>query len=317
MILAVAPNPALDVTYGLGELHRGRVQRVRTVSERPGGKAVNVGRVLHELGERVLVTGMCGGPGGVALQAALDRAGVPADLLDVLPDVRRTLVVQETSGMTTSLWEPGYAPVDPPAAADALTRHVSELLAGADTLVVSGSLPPGVDPGLPARLVDAAVAAGVPAVVDVSGPALRAAADAGGAVLMPNADELAELIGHRPSTPAEAVRAARRLLPPAGRVPAVVLTLGTDGMAVVRPDRALLAAPPERIQGNATGAGDAACAAVARHLAAAGSLDAVDWRALLVDAVALSAAAVLRPVAGEVDVRAYRRWRDQVRVEEA
>lgn len=316
VILSVAPNPALDVTYELDGLRRGEVQRVRTVHERPGGKAVNVARVLHALAEPVLLTGFSGGPGGAALRVALADTGLPVDLLDLLPDVRRTLVVREADGVTTSLWEPGRPPDDPRAAADALLRRVATLLADADALVVSGSLPPGVDPDLPARLAALATDAGLPAVLDLDGPALRVAAAAGQAVLVPNRDELARLLAVVPETPAEAVRAARRLLPPEGKAPAIVLTLGADGMAVIHPERTLLARPPERVRGNPTGAGDAACAAIVRHLAAARSLAAVDWSALLVDAVALSAAAVLRPVAGEVDIEAYRRWRERIEVTE-
>lgn len=41
-----------------------------------------------------------------------------------------------------------------------------------------------------------------------------------------------------------------------------------------------------------------------------------DWPERLAEAVALSAAAVLHPVAGDVDRNAYRRFRDMVRVEE-
>ena len=42
----------------------------------------------------------------------------------------------------------------------------------------------------------------------------------------------------------------------------------------------------------------------------------MDLRALVADAVAVSAAAVLRPVAGEIDVEAARRWRDEIAVED-
>ena len=78
----------------------------------------------------------------------------------------------------------------------------------------------------------------------------------------------------------------------------------------------MLRSPVERVSGNPTGAGDAACAAVARALAIAGSVHAVNLRALVADAVAVSAAAVLRPVAGEIDVKAARRWRDDITVED-
>jgi tagatose 6-phosphate kinase len=316
VIVTVTPNPAIDVTYLIDELRYGQVHRVPNVTHRPGGKGVNVARVLRHLGEHVVTTGLSGGPGGAALAAGLVDAGITPDMVDVLPDVRRTVVVHEADGVTTSFWEPGLAPARPSAAADALSARVRDLLGDARAIVVAGSLPPGIDPDLPAHLAALAAARGLPALVDVDGPALRAAAAGGNAVLAPNLDELARLTGSPPSSTIAALHAARGLVAPAGRAPAVVLTLGADGMALLREGRTLMARPPERVSGNATGAGDAACAAIGRHLAAAGSPDAVDWHAALADAVALSAAAVLRPTAGEIDLGAYRRWCTEIVVED-
>jgi tagatose 6-phosphate kinase len=42
----------------------------------------------------------------------------------------------------------------------------------------------------------------------------------------------------------------------------------------------------------------------------------VAWPAALADAVAISAAAVLRPAAGEFDATAYDAWRGKITVEE-
>lgn len=68
-----------------------------------------------------------------------------------------------------------------------------------------------------------------------------------------------------------------------------MLLVGEDGPALAgRVD------PP--LRGNPTGAGDAAVAAVAAGLAAQ-----TPWRDLLTEALAWSAAAVHKPVAGELD----------------
>jgi len=159
----------------------------------------------------------------------------------------------------------------------------------------------------------------VPAVLDLDGEPLQAAAvAAGGAVLMPNVDELETLSGERPQTPGEAAVLATHLLRgDSGRAPeAVVVTLGEQGAVAVTATGSVAARPVERVSGNTTGAGDAACAAVARALANAGSVHAVDLRALVADAVAVSSAAVLRPVAGEIDLETALRWRGEIQVEE-
>jgi tagatose 6-phosphate kinase len=60
------------------------------------------------------------------------------------------------------------------------------------------------------------------------------------------------------------------------------------------------ARPPRALSGNPTGAGDACVAALALGLA-----NRVSWSNTLVKAVAASAAAVLCPVAGDIDQDTY------------
>lgn len=317
MIIAVTPNPALDVTYRIPALRAGEVHRVRDVLVRAGGKGINVARVLRQLGEPCAALGLGGGPDGGRLVAELRSGGFDVDLCEELPDVRRTLVVHADSGIT-SFWEPGCQPVDPLRAAQALLDAVQVRLRTARAVTVNGSLPPGVDPELPARIARLCAERQVPAVLDLDGEALQAAAEAEGAVLMPNLDELESLTGERPQTPGEAaVLAAHLVRGGSGRSPAaVIVTLGEQGAVAVAAGGSIAARPVEHVSGNTTGAGDAACAAVARVLANAGSVRAVDLRALVAEAVAVSAAAVLCPVAGEIDVAAARRWRDEIAVEE-
>ena len=52
MILTLTPNPSLDRTVSLaGPLQRGAVQRLTDVVMEPGGKGVNVARVLVSAGQ--------------------------------------------------------------------------------------------------------------------------------------------------------------------------------------------------------------------------------------------------------------------------
>jgi tagatose 6-phosphate kinase len=94
----------------------------------------------------------------------------------------------------------------------------------------------------------------------------------------------------------EAVRAAA---PTTGTV---VVSRGALGMVVVTRDGVWAGRPPVPMDGNPTGAGDAAVAALARGLR-----DRTPWPALLADAIALATAAVAAPVAGAVDPGVYRR----------
>ncbi|QLY34197.1 carbohydrate kinase [Nocardia huaxiensis] len=331
-------NPAYDVTYRVQRMERGAAQRVQTVEQRAGGKGVNVARVLTGAGIYAVASGLAD------LEFAEFAAGsVPVDFVNGLPWVRRTLVVHEADGTVTGLWEPGAAVRDS-SVIELLMTRIRVLLPQLRGMVVSGSLPQGVRPSLPAELARMAVGAGVPVICDVDGAALRYAVRVPGVVLMPNAEELRELTGFATHGPVEVVRAVRPLL--ADGVRAVVATRGAEGMVAVTASGAWRAHLTESITGNPTGAGDAAAAAVIAHLAGA-SFGAHDlpnslavqslpangavsqalvpesraqravpqWPELLAEAVATSAAAVAAPVAGEVDLSLRARLLPTVRVE--
>ncbi|MFM9368196.1 1-phosphofructokinase family hexose kinase [Streptomyces sp. Da 82-17] len=304
MILTVTLNTALDITYRVPRLTPHTSHRVGDVTERPGGKGLNVARVLAALGRPVTVTGFAGGATGAALRAQLAEApGVRDALLDVAGRTRRTVaVVDERTGDTTQLNEPG--PLITPDEWSRFRTAYEELLASADAVALCGSLPPGVPVGAYAQLVRAARAVHVPVLLDTSGEPLRRGIAARPDVVKPNADELAELTGSH--EPLRATRDARRR-----GAHAVVASLGTDGLLAATPDGAWQAVPPARVRGNPTGAGDSAVAALVAGLA-----DLEPWPALLTRAVALSAATVLAPVAGEFDAKAYEEFLAKVSVTE-
>lgn len=298
VILTVTLNTALDLTYRVPALVPHASHRVTQVIERPGGKGLNVSRVLAALGHETVVTGFAGGPTGDVLRGLLaaTAADLPGRVHDALVPTagatRRTVaVVDAASGDTTQLNEPG--PAITPAEWAAFTARFTELLDGARAVALCGSLPPGIHVGAYAELVRLARAAGVPVLLDTSGEPLRRGIAARPDIVKPNAEELAQLTGSR--EPHRATRDARRR-----GAHAVVTSLGPEGLLAVTPDGLWQAAPPAPVQGNPTGAGDSAVAALL-----AGLVDGADWPTRLTHAVALSAATVLSPVAGEFDEPAY------------
>lgn len=61
MILTVTLNPSIDILYCLENFNMDTVNRVTDVSKTPGGKGLNVTRVLSQLGDNVVATGLLGG----------------------------------------------------------------------------------------------------------------------------------------------------------------------------------------------------------------------------------------------------------------
>ncbi|MEU8775101.1 1-phosphofructokinase family hexose kinase [Streptomyces sp. NPDC048606] len=301
MILTVTLNTALDVTHRVPRLLPHTSHRVTGVTERPGGKGLNVARVLAALGHEVTATGFAGGPTGALVRELLaDGTGVVDALVPCAGATRRTLaVVDETTGDTTQFNEPG--PQIDPAEWAAFLHRYTELAARARAVALCGSLPPGVPVGAYALLVRAARAAGAaPVLLDTSGEALRRGVAARPEIIKPNAAELAELTGSRDPLPA--TRAARRR-----GAHAVVTSLGPAGLLAATPDGTWRATPPRPLSGNPTGAGDSAVAGLLSGLA-----EDLPWPARLTRAVALSAATVRSATAGDFDPGTYEEIAPQI-----
>jgi tagatose 6-phosphate kinase len=303
-ILTVTLNAALDVTYQVPNVRPHHSNRVVAVTTRAGGKGLNVARVAARLGRPAVATGLIGGSTGAALRRELTESR-PTRLLDALQTIgaetRRTVaVVDPVAADTTVFNEPGPT-VAPGEWAD-FQAHFGRLLADCGAVVLSGSVPPGLPLDAYAALTAQARAAGRPVLLDTSAPWLLPGLAAGPDVVKPNADELREATGL--TDPLDAARALLAL--GAG---AVVASLGPGGLLAVTPHGSWRAVPPEPLTGNPTGAGDSAAAALALGL-----LDGSPWPGHLAQAVALSAATVRSPLAGDYDEATYRALLPHVRV---
>ncbi|MFE3492885.1 1-phosphofructokinase family hexose kinase [Streptomyces sp. NPDC059175] len=303
MILTVTLNTALDLTYRVPALVPHTSHRVTEVIERPGGKGLNVARVLATLGHEAVVTGFAGGTTGEVVRSMLAGLPVRDALVPVSANTRRTIaVVDAATGDTTQFNEPG--PHVAPDEWAAFLGTYEALLHEADAVALCGSLPPGIHVGAYAELIRRARAAGVPALLDTSGEPLRRGIAARPDLVKPNATELAQLTGSR--EPLRATRDARRR-----GARTVVSSLGADGILAATPDGTWRATPPDKVRGNPTGAGDSAVAGVL-----SGLVEALPWPERLSRAVALATATVLAPAAGDIDRASYEQLLPRVTVTE-
>ncbi|BDD80501.1 1-phosphofructokinase [Tsukamurella pulmonis] len=269
MIVTLTVNPSLDrlVTLG-GPLRRGAVQRAGGTAADPGGKGVNVSRVVHAAGAGTVA--VLPADQGDPLLVGLAHLGVPAIPVPVGHEVRSNITVAEPDGTTTKLNAPGM-----PLALEAvraLEDVVVSVADGADWLALCGSLPPGLPDDWYARLARrlGARSDGPLLAVDTSGAALAASAIPGVALLKPNSEELAELVGLGAGAGAAfesravagdlapARAAAEELHRATGAT--VLATLGAAGALLVTADGAWAAVPPPIAVRSTVGAGDSALA---------------------------------------------------------
>jgi len=268
-IVTVTPNPSLDRTIELaGELQRGAVQRATRSTAEPGGKGVNVSRVVVASGgDTVAVL-----PGDELDPVLLGLAtrGIPTAALPIGAPLRSNVTVTEPTGTTTKLNEPGPSlagRLDDLAALVADTAAATATGPAARWVVVAGSLPPGLPDDALAVLVRAVRArhgADVRIAVDSSGVPFTALLQSGERIdlVKPNAEELAGVVGGDPEEYERdldaAVAGAQRLR--RKNVGTVLLTLGSAGAVLVSDEGAFAAAAPKIVARSTVGAGDSSLA---------------------------------------------------------
>ncbi|MFD4428448.1 1-phosphofructokinase family hexose kinase [Nocardia sp. NPDC058497] len=269
MIVTLTANPSVDRTVTLTEpLRRGQVHRAAGVTSHPGGKGVNVARVVAAGGAPVVA--VLPGAEDDPVVHGLRTAGIGCRSVPVTGGPRVNLTIAETDGTTTKINEPGR-PLTGRELAE-LTALLVELAAGAEWIVLSGSLPPGVPVDWYAQLVATLSplrawngARRTRIAVDTSdAPLLALFTESLGAapdLLKPNSDELAQLTGLNPvdlEDPTAAASAASILIDRG--VGAVLATLGAAGAVLVTAEDAWFAAAPPIVPRSTVGAGDSALA---------------------------------------------------------
>jgi 1-phosphofructokinase family hexose kinase len=200
VILTVTLNAAVDRTVAVPNFQLGYRHRAvdsRTVA---GGKGVNVARALKLLGRPVIATGLAGGATGSRILERLAEESILNDFTRIQGESRINLaVIDPTSGEQTEINERG-----PEVREDEVDMFVEKLLylaQGASMCVLAGSVPPGIDPGIYARLIGELRRLGVAAILDTEGDAMRLGLRAEPAVVAPNTDEAEEAVGHEFNEP--------------------------------------------------------------------------------------------------------------------
>jgi 1-phosphofructokinase family hexose kinase len=195
MIVTVTLNTAIDKTLSVPNFRLGRRHRTVEQTTMPGGKGVNVARVLKALGAPVIATGLAGGPTGTRIVEQLTQLNVLADFVRIREESRtNTAVIDPTTGEQTEINERG--PRVDPHEVDLFSEKLLYLAKGASMCVFSGSLPRDVDVDIYARLIRELRRLDVTTVIDTDGDPLRRAVRAEPDVISPNVLEAEELVGH-------------------------------------------------------------------------------------------------------------------------
>ena len=263
--VTLTPNPALDISVEVERIEPGRKLRTGEARLDPGGGGLNAARAIHELGGDVRALYVAGGEVGRRLKRLLDAQPVETRLIEIEGETREgfTALDRGTDGL--------YRFVLP---GPTLTRQewrgcidvLAEELEGAEYLIASGSLPPGVPADFYARVARLASELEVRTVLDGPGAALASGLEEGVYAIKPNWREFDDLIGNPEGDDVRRERAAERIVAEGG-AEIVVVTLGSWGGRVTTTEGHLHVHPPHVHPVSAVGAGDSFAGAMTLMLA--------------------------------------------------
>lgn len=194
MILAVTMNPSVDISYPVDRFKLDNVNRVETVCKTAGGKGLNVARVIAQMEEEVLSTGVLGGTIGDYIVQELNKSNIPNDFLRIEKESRNCIAILH-EGMQTEILESGPT-LSKEEGTDFLEKF-EFLLATASLVTISGSLPKGLPTNFYHKMLEISRKKGTPVIVDSSGESLKQVLlhEKKPFAIKPNTAELSQLLG--------------------------------------------------------------------------------------------------------------------------
>ena len=250
MIYTCTFMPSIDYTAHVSEFSAGKLNRSDEVYYYPGGKGINVSRVVKRLGVDTMAGGFIGGFTGEYIENYLTEEGLKTDFIRTTEITRINVKIK--SSRETELNGPGP---------DLQETDVNELLVKIgrltenDWLVIAGRIPDSVPDSFLSELAMHCERNKVRLVVDTSGPALKQLMESiKPFFIKPNEQELGELVGQTIRTKQDAVMYAQEVVKEG--ISHVVVSMGAQGALYVSAEEILFAAAPKGDLVNSVGAGD-------------------------------------------------------------
>ncbi|MDQ0208328.1 1-phosphofructokinase [Alkalicoccobacillus murimartini] len=253
MIYTVTLNPAVDYFVELDDLKPGQVNRSRKEHKAPGGKGINVSRVLKRLGHSSQTLGFIGGFTGDYIIHTLQEEDIKTSFVEVDGDTRINIKMKGTEETELN----GTSP-------EITQSHLSQLneqldrLTESDILVLAGSVPGSLEKNIYTEWIHRVKKNGVKVFLDTSGHPLIDAVEAAPTFIKPNHHELSELVGAEINTPEESLPYVKELT--AKGIDYVFVTFAGDGAVLGTKEQVLFATTPKGTVQNSVGAGDSTLA---------------------------------------------------------
>ncbi|MBO1002742.1 1-phosphofructokinase [Pseudogracilibacillus auburnensis] len=250
MIYTCTLNPSVDYHIETENLSLGMLNRIEHTAFYPGGKGINVSRVLHNLGMSSVALGFIGGFTGDFIEESIKKIGIRTNFVKQEQPTRINVKIK-TANEETEVNDQGASIAEQHQAA--LLQKL-EQLTKKDYLVISGSLPASVSFSIYEKMARRCSEKGVSLIVDIPHQALKDLLIYEPLLVKPNQAELSEIVGMDIHNKEDAVKGAKKLVQLGAQN--VIVSMGKDGAVFVNEQIILSGETPRGTLKSSVGAGD-------------------------------------------------------------
>lgn len=249
MIYTLTLNPSVDYIVELDGFYMGELNRSTKETKFPGGKGINVSRVLKELSVDSKALGFIGGFTGKYIEDFLHDEKIQTDFVKVKEDSRINIKLK--TGQETEINANG--PEITELNFTLLKEKICQLSSN-DLLVLAGSIPSSLPKTTYEELVKICKIKGAEFVVDAEGDLLKKVLLHKPFLIKPNHFELSELFATTIATCEEVIPFGKQLIEMGAKN--IIVSLAGDGAVFINKDLTFIAEVPKGTVKNSVGAGD-------------------------------------------------------------
>lgn len=249
MIYTVTFNPSVDYVVGVDDFQQGKINRLKSEYKYPGGKGINVSRVLNNLDIKSKALGFIGGFTGEFIKTSLEKEGIATDFIQVKEDTRINVKLKSNEETEIN----GAGPDIDEEALNILFNMLEEL-GSEDYLVLAGNVQKTLPRDIYAQIQEKLMNNKAKVIVDTTGEALTATLKYKPFLIKPNNHELSEIFGVEIVTQEDIIVYAKKLLEMGAEN--VIISMAGEGALLICREGVYHAEAPKGEVKNSVGAGD-------------------------------------------------------------
>lgn len=257
MIYTITLDPFLDRIVEVEELIYDDVNTVVAERKYPGGKGIDVSRVIKELGGQSIAMGFAGGYNGLEMVGRLVSEGILCDFTKIHGETRAHIAIYQKKKKLQTLLST-LCPSTNQLEVDELYRKIQEI-PEKSYVVISGNPPQGMNDTFYAQLINTLKEKDVKVLLDADRDAFRQGVLANPFLIKPNIHEFNRFIEKNISEIGEILEYAK---PYEDKIEYIVVSLGAKGVVGISKDASYYVSPPKINIRSSTGAGDSLVAGI-------------------------------------------------------